>query len=263
MRKVFSGSFLFALIVMLIGSANAGDWIEVDTYEAPTTSITIDGDAADWAGIEPLTGIEFKTTSDEWVVFEEYGGGTWSGPEDHTTSVAFAWDAAALYMYIMVEDDEFEHASDSAWNGDGVQLVFADAARTTITYLYNFALNGAQDAVLLDNEQPAADGLAEGDVVVVRDDDAKTTFYEARFAPEILGLSSLEADVSIGIGVCVNDGDIDTPGQKGWSGWGPHAAVFGKNAEKTGLVTLSATAPVVTAVEPCSKLPTVWGGLKK
>jgi len=262
MRKVFSGIVLSVFMMMLIGSANAGDWIEVDTYEAPMASITIDGNAADWAGIEPLTGIKFKTTSDEWVLFEEYGDGTWSGPEDHTTSVAFAWDAEAIYIYIMVEDDEFEHASDSAWNGDGVQLVFADAARTTTTYYYNYALNGTKDAVLLDNEQAAAGGLLEGDVAVVRDDGAKTTFYEAKFVPEILALGTLEADMSIGIGICVNDGDTDTPGQKGWSGWGPHAAVFGKNGDKTGLVTLSSAGPVVTAVGPSSKLATVWGGIK-
>jgi len=38
----------------------------------------------------------------------------------------------------------------------------------------------------------------------------------------------------------VNDGDKDTPGQKGWSGWGPHMIVFGKTAPDAALVTLTA-----------------------
>jgi hypothetical protein len=261
MEKRFSAIASFALTLIFLGSANAGEWIEQDTYLAPMASITVDGDPSDWAGIETLTDVEFRTTADEWVVFEEYDGGVWNGPDDHSTSVAFAWDAEAIYVYIMVVDDEHEHQSASFWDGDAVQLVFADAARTAHTHLYNYALSHAQDAIILGNEMISGDGMTEADVAIVRDDSAGTTFYEARFVPEILDLASLEAGMSIGIGVCVNDGDLDTPGQKGWGGWGPHAAVFGKNGDKTGLVTLSALTPA--AVEFSSRLTTTWGGIKK
>ena len=46
--------------------------------------------------------------------------------------------------------------------------------------------------------------------------------------------------MQIGVGICVNDGDLDAGqgGQKGWSGWGPYAAVFGKNADRCGIITL-------------------------
>ena len=259
MKKGFLTTALFALMLILLGSANAGDWIETDTYVAPAAPITVDGDDSDWAGIEPLTNIEFRTANDEWVVFEEYNGGVWNGPDDHSTSVAFAWDAGALYIYIYVVDDEHEHKAEGFWDGDAVQLVFADADRTAHTYLYNYALNDAQDGIILGNEMVEGDGMTTDDVVIVRDDGAKITFYEAKFAPELLGVPVWTADMSIGIGVCVNDGDIDTPGQKGWGGWGPHAAVFGKNGDKTGLVTLSPAA----AVEPNSKLTTTWGELKR
>jgi hypothetical protein len=177
--------------------------------------------------------------------------------------VAFAWEPDNLFVYILAVDDEHEHQSDNFWDGDAVQLVFADADRTAHTYLYNYALNDAQDDIILGNEMVEGDGMTLDDVAIARDDGAGTTFYEAKFAPELLGLASFEADMSIGIGVCVNDGDLDTPGQKGWDGWGPHAAVFGKNGDKTGLVTLSAEASVVTAVEPASKLTTTWGSIKK
>ena len=259
MKKGFLATALFALTLILLGSANAGDWIETDTYVAPAVPISVDGDDSDWAGIEPLTNVKFRTANDEWVVFEEYNGGVWNGPDDHSTSVAFAWDPGAFYVYIYVVDDEHEHKADGFWDGDSVQLVFADADRTTVTYLYNYALNDAQDGIILGNEKVEGDGMTTDDVVIVRDDDAGTTFYEAKFAPELLGLTTFAADMGIAIGVCVNDGDIDTPGQKGWGGWGPHAAVFGKNGDKTGLVTLSP----VAAVEPSSKLTTTWGELKR
>ena len=258
MKKGFLVISLSALTMILIASANAGEWIAEDTYTAPMASIVIDGDDSDWAGITPLTAVEFRTADDEWVVFEEYDGGIWNGPDDHTSSVAFAWDVDALYLYILVVDDQHEHQSDGFWAGDCVQIAIADAARTTITQLYNFYLTDAQDAVVIANETATAGGQVDGDVAIVRNDSAGTTFYESRFPPAILGLASLEPDMSIGVGVCVNDGDLDTPGQKGWDGWGPHALVFGKDANKTGLVTLGSAA----AVEPTSKLSTTWGEIK-
>ncbi|MBD3184071.1 hypothetical protein GF312_17435 [Candidatus Poribacteria bacterium] len=259
MKREFLIFTVFILTVIFLGSANAGEWIEEDMFTAPEVSIAVDGDPADWAGIEPLIGVEFKTTADEWVVFEEYNGGVWNGPEDQTVSVAFAWDPSAIYIYIMVVDDEHQN-NDSWFDGDAAQLVFADADRTAHTYLYNFALNDAQNEILIGNETAEAGGLTPDDVVIVRDDATNTTFYEARFAPAILGLDSLEMDMAIGVGICVNDGDVDTPGQKGWGGWGPHAAVYGKNGDKTGLVILGA--PVAAAVDPDSKMSTTWGGLK-
>jgi hypothetical protein len=259
MKKGFLAMALFAMMLITLSSANAGDWIETDTYGAPAAEITVDGDDADWAGIEPLTNVEFRTADDEWVVFEEYDGGVWNGEDDHSTSIAFAWAPEALYIYILVVDDEHEHEADGFWSGDSVQLVFADENRTAHTYLYNYALNHAQDGIIFGNEQVEGDGMTTDDVVIIRDDGAGTTFYEAKFAPELLGVAAWAADMSIGIGVCVNDGDLDTPGQKGWGGWGPHAAVFGKNGDKTGLVTLLPPA----AVEPRSKLTTTWGELKR
>ena len=65
--------------------------------------------------------------------------------------------------------------------------------------------------------------------------------------------------MKFGVGICVNDGDNDTPGQTGWSGWYPHAIVFGKNSEKTGLVVLT-NAPF--AVGPTGKLTTKWAAIR-
>ena len=55
---------------------------------------------------------------------------------------------------------------------------------------------------------------------------------------ESLGIDELTPGLQFGLAVGVNDGDEATPGQKGWSGLGPHALVFGKTPSETAQVTL-------------------------
>ncbi|MCS5571914.1 MAG: hypothetical protein NZ789_03170, partial [Pseudomonadales bacterium] len=204
-------------------------------YNAGMKSISVDGDVSDWSGLPVKKAIPFEQGG-ELVLFEEYGGGTWSGPEDHTSAVSFAWDADNLYVGVVVTDDTHQNPGDG-WNGDSIQMVFANAAQDTVTHLYNYALSDGGDLVLHNERGPGGTELA-----VVRDDDNTTTSYEIKFPADSLGLDALELDMQIGIGVCVNDGDTDDgqAGQKGWSGWGPYAAVYGKTASATGLVTLTA-----------------------
>ncbi|MDC0319384.1 hypothetical protein OAM02_02235, partial [Verrucomicrobia bacterium] len=174
----------------------------------------------------------------ELVLFEEYAGGTWSGPADHSSAVAFAWDAENLYLGIVVTDDTHQNGG-AAWNGDSAQIVFANAAQDTVTHLYNYGM--ADGEVIIHNEKGPGDTVAS----ITRDDDTTTTLYELVFPAASLGLDAYESGMSIGVGVCVNDGDTDDGqgGQKGWSGWGPYAAVYGKTASATGLVTLVGKAP--------------------
>ena len=88
-------------------------------------------------------------------------------------------------------------------------------------------------------------GPGGSEVSITRDDDTMTTLYEFAFPAASLGLDAYESGISIGVGMCVNDGDTQDGqgGQKGWSGWGPYAAVYGKTASATGLVTLVGEAP--------------------
>lgn len=203
-----------------------------DTYTAAVASIEVNGDAADWADIQFLGNVKFRAENGKLVLFEEYAGGHWSGPDDHSSAVAFAWESDALYLGVVVTDDSHQHASAAAWNGDGVQVVFANAARDTVTHLYNFALYD-DGRVIADHER----GPGPYEAAVKRA--GSVTTYEARFTPASLGVDRFRSGQKLGIGVCVNDGDKEEPGQKGWSGWGPHAAVFGKTASETGLVTLT------------------------
>jgi hypothetical protein len=206
-------------------------------YDAQGASITADGDASDWADAEFKSQIPFEKGG-ELVLFEEFSGGTWSGPADHSSAVAFAWDAENLYLGIVVTDDTHQNGG-AAWNGDSAQIVFANAAQDTVTHLYNYGLAG--DDVIIHNERGPGGTVAS----ITRDDDTTTTLYELVYPAASLGLDAYESGMSIGVGVCVNDGDTEEGqgGQRGWSGWGPYAAVYGKTASATGLVTLVGDAP--------------------
>lgn len=246
---------------------------EFEKYDVGTNSIEIDGDISDWASV-PFIKPKFEardgretakgntTIGDTtYSTFAEFGGGTWNGPDDHTSAFAVAWDEKGLYLGIVVTDDEHEHAAGNAWNGDGVQMGFSDTERTTVTHLYNFCLLDGYESekvyksgdagIIADKER----GAGDFSVAMVRDDAAKTTTYEALFTSDSFeGLGQFQAGLQIGIGICVNDGDKDTPGQKGWSGWGPHMIVFGKTAPDAALLKLTDATytKVITSVHKIS-----------
>ena len=269
------GIFSFAFVLLGTMTVDA-QWRSQthDVYEALTgLSITIDGDVSDWAGVldsvtgtdgTPFTGVEFQDNAGNEVAFENLGG-TWDGPEDHEASLMFVWEPAAFYVGIVVTDNEHENDADSGWNGDSAQMAFEMSGTRPVAgpealLLYNFALGGSGE-VVIHNEQPGGAGLVDGDVAVVRDEGAKETHYEISFPADELGVAAFQDGMEFGFGIAVNDGDLDSPGQSGWSGWYAASIVFGKNAEKTGLVRL--TAGQVTAVEPNGKLAATWGEIKR
>ena len=247
-------------LAAFVSSTNAQNGIEprYERYNADRRSIEVDGDLSDWAGvnfIEPLFhasdgregGKGNSTIGDvTYSTFAEFAGGTWSGPDDHKTSIAVAWDQEGLYLGIVVTDDEHEHAAGNAWNGDGVQMGLTNPERDTVTHLYNYCIRDGYESgkvykngdagIIADKER----GPGNYTVAMVRNDDTKKTIYEALFTPDSFGFAQFEVGQQFGFGVCVNDGDSDTPGQKGWSGWGPHMIVFGKTAPDAALVTLTA-----------------------
>lgn len=282
MKKiVFSFATLFTVAAFLFTTSIAeAQWRNDthDVYNAPTgLSVQIDGDLSEWGAImDTVTGTDgtafcgvlFEANGGDIKAFEEYGGGTWSDADDHETCFMFTWDEDALYIALSVTDDTHEHAAAAAWNGDGAQLAFeptGERAAGLPLFLYNIGLDGAGENVILQNERTnGSPGLVADDAAIVRDDGAGKTYYEFRFPATELQIAGDKFGTGdeIGVGICVNDGDTAAGqnGQKGWDGWYPHAVVYGKNSEKTGLVILSST--VATAVEPANKLTTTWGTLK-
>ena len=245
-----------------------------DEYKALTgLDVKIDGDLGEWDGIldavtgtdgKPFCGVEYEGNE-----FQEHGGGKWNGAKDHETCFMIVWDSKAVYIGLIVTDDEHEHAAAAAWNGDGAQLAFEMSGKRSAgipMFLYNVGLDDKAKDILPGalNENPGGAGIVPGDdIAVVRNEGEKKTYYELRFTAEELQAKGkkFSAGDKFGLGICVNDGDkaAGQGGQKGWSGWYTHSIVFGKNSEKTGLVTLTNE---VLAVEAANKLTTTWGKLK-
>ena len=269
-----------ALLVLLASTVADAQWRSKthDEYKALTgLEVKIDGDLSEWDGVldtvkgtdgKPFCGVEFEGVGGKVAEFEEHGGGKWNGADDHETCFMIVWDPDAVYIALSVTDDEHEHAAGQAWNGDGAQLAFETTGKRNAgatLFLYNAGLDDGAKNILLGNERTnGSPGLVNGeDVVIVRNEAKKETYYEFRFTAEELQIKGdkFSDGVEFGLGICVNDGDkaAGQNGQKGWSGWYTHSVVHGKNAEKTGLVVLTND---TLAVEATNKLTTTWGQLK-
>ena len=282
MKKIvfgFATLFMITAFLFTISIADAQWRNEThDVYNAPTgVAVQIDGDLSEWSGVmdtvtgtdgTPFCGVVFEANGGDIKAFEEYNGGIWNDANDHETCFMFAWDEDALYLALSVTDDTHEHAAAAAWNGDGAQLAVEPTGTREAglpLFLYNIGLDGTAENVILQNERTnGSPGLVADDAAIVRDEGGKKTYYEFRFPATELQIEGdkFSEGTEVGVGICVNDGDTGDgqEGQRGWDGWYPHAVVYGKNSEKTGLVILSSTA--VTAVEPADKLTTTWGALK-
>ena len=211
--------------------------------------ITLDGELDDWTGVPVLSDPRFSIPkgskrTGELVLFEPYSGGSWSGPDDQTSAVQIAYDADNVYFGFVVTDEYHENAANSAWNGDSIQLMIASKNQDEQIALYNYALGGTEmeigDIIVNHESGPAAGADAEAvtEAVVKRNTETKRTTYEIKLPKETLGLDSLALGTQFGLGMAINDGDEDTPGQRGWGGLGAHSIVFGKTPSETALVTL-------------------------
>ena len=242
----------------LITLATANDIEAGKEFHSAKTApgeIVIDGKLDDWQGVPVLSDPRFaipkgsgsRKDGGNLSLFEVHAGGSWSGPDDQTSAVQISYDDDNVYFAFLVTDEYHENSANSAWNGDSVQLMIANDKQDTQIALYNYALGGVEDdlggQVMLEEA-----GVGGTTAFVSRDVDAKRTIYEIKLPKESMELNSLESGVQFGLGMAINDGDKDTPGQKGWGGLGAHALVFGKSPEQTALVTLDGYAP---PSEPC------------
>ncbi len=236
---------------------------EYYTVVRTTTPIVLDGNLSEWTGVPVLADPKFATpkysgtnASPNYVLFEEYNGGTWTGPDDQTSAVQVTYDADNVYFGFVVTDDYHENSANSAWNGDSIQLMIADAYRTNQVALYNYALGGVETnlGTTIINEEAGPGGTA---AVVTRNTVTKRTTYEIKLPKAALGLTDLTNGVRFGLGMAINDGDLLTPGQKGWGGLGAHAIVFGKTPQQCALMTLAAPPAPSNDIEPGKETYTV------
>src|SRR5262249_30163964 len=225
-----------ALVLALFGLRTAANDIEpgkefYNVIYAPKP-IVLDGDLSEWAGVPVLADPKFAVpkfsgtnANPNYVLFEPYSGGTWSGPDDQTSAVQIVYDADNVYFGFVVTDDYHENSANSAWNGDSIQLMIADATRTQQIALYNYALGGVEGAigdVIVQHEagpggDPACNCATEAKIT--RDAATHKTTYEIKLPKAALGLTTLKGGPSFGLGMAINDGD-NGAGQNGQKGWG-------------------------------------------
>lgn len=214
--------------------------------------IVLDGDLSEWTGSTLLADPAFsfpKGSADDpdvegdYIIFEEYNGGTWAGPDDQTSAVQVVYDDENVYFGFVVTDDYHENSRNDAWNGDSVQLMVANAERDQQIALYNYALGGVEGDLgeVIVQHEARPDGGADTEAVITRDAENKKTTYEIKLPLSSMALDSLDAGVQFGLGMAINDGDdgAGQDGQKGWSGLGAHSIVHGKSPEQTARVTLA------------------------
>src|ERR1051326_7558675 len=179
--------------------------------------IVLDGNLSEWSGVPVLADPKFAVpkysgtnANPNYVLFEPYDGGTWSGPDDQTSAVQIAFDTDNLYFGFVVTDDYHENISNGAWNGDSIQLMISDATRTQQIALYNYALGGYEDnsgvlqtndpsgtsygGVIVNHEagpQCITDGTCLTEAVITRNSATHKTTYEIKLPKAALGLTSL------------------------------------------------------------------------
>ncbi len=257
-------SLMLAALPLFAASVRANDiepGKEFYTVIKAPAPIVVDGDLSEWAGVPVLADPKFATpkgtgAGGTYVLFEEYQGGTWTGPDDQTSAVQVVYDADNVYFGFVVTDEYHENAANSAWNGDSVQLMIASADRTAQVALYNYALGGVEGALGATIVMHEA-GPGGTTAVVTRNSTTKRTTYEIKLPKAALGLTGLGAGTQFGLGMAINDGDQLTPGQRGWGGLGAHSIVFGKSPGETALMTLAAPPPPTNDIEPGKETYTV------
>ena len=259
-----------AVALLIPFGADANDIhpdFEFQNVHMTTAEIVIDGDLSEWRFaapiIDPLIGVPKigqggRVDGDppnEFVIHEQYGSGTWDGIEDQSSVTELVWDAEGLYIGMIVTDDYHENAANSGWNGDALQMMITTDDRATDFALYNFALGGVEEE-LVDEPLPFGDYAVQhergltgfnsdqeliSNIAIVRDTQAKRTYYELFLPPGAIGLEEEEMveGTQLGLALTVNDGDADSPGQNGWIGLGAHAIVFGKTPSEAALLTLA------------------------
>src|SRR5580765_6432776 len=167
--------------------------------------IVLDGSLSEWGAVPVLADPKFAVPKGSgaggtYVLFEEYDGGTWTGPDDQTSAVQVVYDSENVYFGFVVTDDYHENAANSAWNGDSVQLMIASADRTAQVALYNYALGGTENALGSTIVMHEA-GPGGTEAVVTRNIATKRTTYEIKLPKASLGLTTLGAGTQFGLGM--------------------------------------------------------------
>ena len=197
-------------------------------------TVTVDG-VVDAALTEP-NGIDLTSDGAPAVI-------GWEGEQDLSGTLWLTHDADNLYVTASMVDDAHANPGTGSdiWRGDGIQVgVTAGAPGETLRVQeIGFALGGAGEVDTYrwapSDQSTDPTGMQAS---VVRDEDAKTTVYEASIPWTTLGIDPAARLLSTTVVVNENDGS----GRAGWLTWGAGLAES-KNPSLYRSLLLSAVVP--------------------
>jgi hypothetical protein len=210
----------------------------------PADPLVIDGDLNDWARL-PAPALYLDGTSAR-LSYPDYGG-----PADLSATVRLAYDAAALYLAVVVTDDVFHQplGGPSAWWNDNVQLAFDPLSdRTANAYgaddreLSLTCRPGGGDEVYELSPNTAA--APAGVWLKASRQGAGGVTYEARIEWSALGAGGGTHGRAIGFNVLLNDSDDDRRGYLEWT------EGIGVRKDPSSFATLLLVDPAVAAEQP-------------
>lgn len=190
--------------------------VKLPSIEASRKTINIDGDLADWQGIQELKMGEDHLSTD----FSE-GKLPHKGPQDLSATASIAWDDNNLYCSIKVTDDQFVPSNNIVyWSFDSVQVYFDmmnDGGKNyngnDAAYTIGFSKEGKPVAYLEKN--PTGRYVGDGNTERGIDDDVKVVsmktddgyLLEMAFPKTALPYLELKDGSVFGFSILVNDND--------------------------------------------------------
>ncbi len=179
---------------------------------------------------------------------EEQAVPDWGGADDLSGRLWLTHDDEALYLSAVITDDtqaQPARAGDT-WQGDGVQLGFAPTWPGEDVRRVDELGAALTDAGPVDVFRwlPAGTDLSGVVAEVARDDEARTTTYEARIPWAAIGVEPDDGLLSGTIAFNENDG----AGRRGWTSWGQGVAESKDPAKFNALRLLPARAGTEVAL---------------
>ncbi len=229
------------------------------------TPIVVDGQLDEWTG-RPFE-IRIDHRDQVWRGIDGNRESHWSGPEDASLELTFAFDSVSLYIAGRVRDDDLVYNESRWWQGDAIEL-FIDSNRRP-------GENDSPDVIDLDDAQvflmpwqskgrrwgvvsangTQSDGQFDGVQVAARQIDDQTYEFEASFAWVNFYGVRLEDGV-IGFHVALDDFDRADGPDTTYLSWNGEGLLYERVAERGRLELLEATSVLDEATR--SRRRTSW-----
>lgn len=172
-----------------------------------------------------------------------HGTPRWKGPEDLSARPSVLWDDQNLYFRAEVKDDIDMQVADAdrAYLYDSIQLGFTASAADKDAGGTELALGVSNGRPTVIRRAGGASGVAGPESVrlnVARDENSKTTVYQAAIAWKALNVTEPKAGLRLRFAILINDGDQQNPSGETRQAIQWFSGIFEKATSRYGDLTL-------------------------